>query len=187
MCGRHLGFSPYGQPSGSSSSNNNSTKYFSMLAAAAVGAGYALFLLPLTLASADFVYFFVLCLFKKTKTTTKSVQFPLCTFHTERGRERRRALNRLWRFVRSMCAALSVAFRPPATYFCFHFVLHFFHFVACLPACVHVCVREWICVCMYGLYRHVYIFIFHIFGLFLPCTHTGRDRHTDAYFALSLL
>lgn len=42
---------------------------------------------------------------------------------------------------------------------------------------------------MYVLYRHVYIFIFHIFGLFLPCTHTHsyRDRHTDAYFALSLL
>lgn len=119
--------------------------------------------------------FFVLCLFKTT-TTTKSVQFPLCTFHTQKEseRERRRTLIDFGAsFV--VCARRSLC--------SFSSARHIFLFplcatllpLRCLP--VYVCECEWICVCIYVLYRHVYIFIFHIFGLFLPCTHTHRQTH----------
>lgn len=185
MCGRHLGFSPYGQPSGSSS-----TKYFSMLAAAAaaVGAGYALFLLPLTLASADFVYFsFYVC----SRQQQKAYNFLSALFtHRKRVRERdkRRALIDFGAsFV--VCARRSLC--------SFSSARHIFLFplcatllpLRCLPACLCMCVSvsgsAYVCTCS----TDTFTFSFFIFSacFCLAHTHSYRDRHTDAYFALSLL
>lgn len=187
MCGRHLGFSPYGQPSGSSS-----TKYFSMLAAAAaVGAGYALFLLPLTLASADFVYFsFYVCSRQQQQQQQKAYNF-LSALFTHRKRERRRALIDFGAlFV--VCARRSLC--------SFSSARHIFLFplcatllpLRCLPACcVCLCVSgsAYVCTCS----TDTFTFSFFIFSACFCLAHTQTETDTRTptllcrFYNLSLL
>lgn len=179
MCGRHLGFSPYGQPSGSATTTTarNIFQCWLLLARATL----SFYSLSLWLRLTSF-FRFMFVQDNNKKRTISSLHF------SHRERDVARSIDFGASFV--VCARRSLC--------SFSSARHIFLFPLCatllpLPLrclCACVCVCEWICVCMYVLYRHVYIFIFHIFGLFLPCTqhtHTGRDRHTDAYFVLSLL
>lgn len=180
-----LVFPPMGNPAAAAARNIFQCWLLLLLLARATLSFYSL---SLWLRPTSFIFRFMFVQDNNKKRTISSLHFS----HTEREweRERRHALIDFGAsFV--VCARRSLC--------SFSSARHIFLFplcatllpLRCLPAClpVYVCECEWICVCMYVLYRHVYIFIFHIFGLFLPCTHTHsyRDRHTDAYFALSLL
>jgi len=103
-------------------------------------AGYALFYslsLWLRLTSLIFRFMFVQDSNNNNVSNRKSVKFSLCTFHTHKSLFTQRA-HRLWRFVCSLYCSFPLSTRPPATYFWFHFVLHFY-FVAAVCCCCFCC------------------------------------------------
>lgn len=159
--------------------NNNTIYFFNATGGLATLSFYSLSLW-LTSSAADFVCFsFYVCTRQKKKRKIFSLHFSHTHTHTKHTQQQQRS-QALWRFVCSLCSFSLLPAdgwtegrsdgrdRPPATYFCFHFVLHFYFAAAAF----------WYCCCcfmyihMYVLYRHVYIFIFHIFGLFF-------DSHTQ--------
>lgn len=137
--------------------------------------------------------FFVLCLFK---TTTKSVQFPLCTFHTQKEseRERRRALIDFGAsFV--VCARRSLC--------SFSSARHIFLFplcatllpLRCLPACLCMCVSvsgsAYVCTCSTDTFTFSFFIFSACFCLAHTHTHTETDTRTPTllcrFYNLSLL